>query len=87
MDIEHWRKEIDEVDLELLRLLNIRARLALKVGALKKAASLPIVDVDRERTVLRRLQELNDGPLDQRAIDKLFRRIIRESKRIESVGM
>jgi chorismate mutase len=33
MDIEHWRKEIDEVDLELLRLLNVRARLALKVGA------------------------------------------------------
>ncbi|HKR22121.1 MAG TPA: chorismate mutase, partial [Pyrinomonadaceae bacterium] len=59
----------------------------LKVGALKKAKSLPIVDIDRERTVLQRLQELNDGPLDQRAIDKLFRRIIRESKRIESVGM
>jgi len=87
MDIEHWRKEIDEVDLELLRLLNVRARLALKVGALKKAKSLPIADIDRERTVLRRLQELNDGPLDQRAVDKLFRRIIRESKRIESVGM
>ena len=85
MDIEHWRKEIDEVDVELLRLLNVRARLALKVGALKKAASLPIVDEDRERIVLERLKELNSGPLDQRAVDKLFRRIIRESKRIESV--
>ena len=42
MDIEHWRKEIDEVDAELLRLLNIRARLALKVGALKKAASAAV---------------------------------------------
>ena len=29
MDIEHWRKEIDEVDAELLRLLNVRARLAI----------------------------------------------------------
>lgn len=85
MDIEHWRKEIDEVDLELLRLLNVRARLALKVGALKRAAALPIVDTDRERLVLHRLKEMNSGPLDQRAVDKLFRRIIRESKRIESV--
>ena len=85
MDIEHWRKEIDEIDLELLRLLNVRARLALKVGALKKAASLPISDPDRERVVLQRLQEMNSGPLDERAIDKLFRRIILESKRIESV--
>lgn len=85
MDIEHWRKEIDAVDLELLRLLNVRATLALKVGALKKAASLPIPDPERERCVLQRLQELNDGPLDQRAVNKLFRRIIRESKRIETV--
>ena len=27
MDIEHWRSEIDEIDKELLRLLNMRARL------------------------------------------------------------
>ena len=67
MDIEHWRKEIDEIDVELLRLLNVRARLALKVGALKKAASLPISDPDRERVVLQRLRELNSGPLDERA--------------------
>jgi chorismate mutase len=85
MDIEHWRKEIDEIDVELLRLLNVRARLALKVGALKKAASLPITDPERERLVLQRLQEINSGPLDDRAVDKLFRRIILESKRMESV--
>ena len=84
MDIEHWRKEIDDVDAELLRLLNIRARLALKVGALKQAANLPYCDPDRERTVLRRVKELNDGPLDERAVGKVFRRIIRESRRLEA---
>ena len=36
MDIEHWRKEIDDIDSELLRLLNMRARLAIKVGVLKQ---------------------------------------------------
>jgi chorismate mutase-like protein len=84
MDIEHWRREIDEIDRELLRLLNMRARLAIKVGALKKAADLPFCDPDRERSVLDRLQELNDGPLDKHAVGKLFRRIIRESRRIEA---
>jgi chorismate mutase / prephenate dehydratase len=84
MNIEHWRKEIDEIDAELLRLLNMRARLAMKVGALKKAADLPFCDPDRERSVLQRLQGLNNGPLDPRAIDRLFRRIICESRRIES---
>ena len=84
MDIEHWRREIDEIDKEILRLLNMRARLAIKVGALKKAADLPLCDPERERSVLDRLQELNDGPLDQQAVGKLFRRIIRESRRIET---
>ena len=84
MDIEHWRKEIDEVDAELLRLLNVRARLALKVGALKKAAQLPFCDPDREQYVLTRLQHINSGPLDDRAVYKLFRRIIRESRRIQT---
>jgi len=70
----------------LLRLLNIRARLALKVGALKQAAQLPFCDPERERIVLHRLQELNGGPLDERAIDKVFRRIIRESRRVQGVA-
>ena len=84
MDIEHWRKEIDEIDTELLRLLNVRAGLALKVGALKKEADLPLCDPVRERVVLERLGNLNEGPLDQRAIERLFRRIIWESRRIET---
>jgi len=84
MDIEYWRKEIDDIDVELLRLLNMRARLAMKVGALKQAANLPFCDPERERTVLERLQEMNCGPLDERAVDKLFRRIIRESRRVQA---
>ena len=84
MDIDHWRKEIDDIDAELLRLLNMRARLAMKVGALKQAANLPFCDPDRERTVLQRLREINAGPLDERAVGKVFRRIICESRRIES---
>ena len=83
MDIEHWRREIDDIDAELLRLLNMRARLALKVGALKQAADLPCCDPERERNVLQRLQDINDGPLDKRAVNKVFRRIIHESRRVQ----
>ena len=84
MNIEYWRAEIDEVDSELLRLLNRRARLAAKVGRLKRAAGLPYIDPEREVRVLRRLQQANTGPLDHRAVAKVFRRIIRESRRVES---
>jgi chorismate mutase-like protein len=84
MNIEYWRTEIDELDRELLRLLNRRARLAMKVGALKKAAGLPCCDPERERTVLKDLQKANAGPLDARAVTKLFRRIIQESRDLET---
>lgn len=84
MTIEHWRTEIDEVDRELLRLLNRRARLAMKVGALKENAGLPCCDNERERDVLTTLQQANSGPLDSRAVAKVFRRIIRESRNLEA---
>jgi chorismate mutase/prephenate dehydratase len=84
MNIEYWRTEIDEVDRELLQLLNRRARLAMKVGSLKRVAGLPFCDPEREQVVLRTLQQANTGPLDRRAITKVFRRIIRESRRVEA---
>ena len=83
MTIEYWRTEIDEIDRELLRLLNRRARLAMKVGALKRVAGLPCCDAERESVVLRTLQQANTGPLNSRAVSKLFRRIIDESRRVE----
>lgn len=84
MNIEYWRAEIDETDRELLRLLNRRARLAMKVGALKREAGLPCCDPERERAVISDLQKANAGPLDALAITKVFRRIIRESRDMET---
>ena len=83
MKIEDWRAEIDAVDDELLRLINKRARLAVEVGILKRAAGIPIVDPEREREVLARLSRANAGPLDEEAVQKLFRQIIHESRQIE----
>jgi chorismate mutase len=87
MNIERWREEIDQLDEELLRLLNMRARLAIKVGTLKRASGIPVRDLERERFVLERLQEANTGPLDSEAVVRLFRRIIRESRRAEALAV
>ena len=84
MSIEDWRAEIDEIDDQLLRLLNQRARLAAKIGGLKQKAGLPLNDLERERRVVERLQANNTGPLDDDAVRKLFQCIIRESRRVES---
>lgn len=83
MTIADWRTEIDEIDIELLRLLNRRARLAAEIGAIKRAAGVPVPDPEREREVIMRLCRANAGPLDERAVARLFRHVIRESKRVE----
>src|SRR5712691_13046448 len=84
MSIEDWRSRINELDSELLRLLNERARIALKVGESKKDAGVHLCDHTREREVVERMCEANEGPLDDRAVVELFRAIIHESRRIQT---
>src|SRR2546422_6471885 len=84
MTIEDWRREINALDRELLRLLNQRARVALKIGESKTASGVHLCDHTREREVIERMCEANEGPLDDRAIVELFRAIIHESRRIQT---
>src|SRR3989441_12773706 len=84
MSIEDCRTQINALDAELLQLLNKRAQLALKVGESKTASGLSLCDHTREREVIERMCEENEGPLDERAIVELFRAVIHESRRIQS---
>ena len=45
---------------------------------------MPCCDPERERAVLKDLQMANAGPLDALAVTKVFRRIIRESRDMET---
>src|SRR5215471_15799504 len=84
MSIDDWRARINDLDSELLRLLNERARIALKVGESKKEAGVSLCDHTRERQVIERMCGANEGPLDERAIVELYRAIIHESRRIQN---
>ncbi|HVR30389.1 MAG TPA: chorismate mutase [Thermoanaerobaculia bacterium] len=84
--LKRLRDNIDQVDGVLVKLLNQRARWALEIGEVKKEADLPIYQPDREKEVLSRVQEQNRGPLGQSAVQRLFERIIDESRRLERIG-
>jgi chorismate mutase / prephenate dehydratase len=81
--IDEYRSQIDVIDGELLLLLNRRAKLAAQLGTLKAAAGMPRRDKARECQVLARALLANQGPLDGRAITKLFVCIISESRRAQ----
>ena len=76
MDIEGWRKKIDELDRKLVALLSERARAAVAIGKLKRDTSMPIYEPDRERIVFENVQAVNPGPLPGRDLVRIYERII-----------
>ena len=86
-DMAGWRKRIDEIDLQLVKLLNERSQCAVEIGHLKKALSLPAWQPQREAEILRNVVKANGGPLDDAAIRRLFERIIDEARSLERHSM
>lgn len=81
--VKNPRAEIDRIDSELLRLLNERASIALRVGAAKSDLEASLCDPKREREVLARLASENPGPFDDASIGNIFQRIIDESLHLQ----
>lgn len=77
--MENPRAEIDGIDSDILKLLNRRAEIALRVGAVKAGKDASLVDPLRESQVLERLTRENPGPFDSTSIENIFQRIIDES--------
>ena len=84
--VEMLRRQIDELDLEILNLLNRRANCALDIGTVKRRRGWQIYDPERETTIVRRVLESNSGPLEADAVRRLFERILDESRRLERLA-
>jgi len=83
MSVETLRRQIDRIDANILRLLNRRAALGLRVGMLKKRQGRHLFDPRRERTVLHQVTRANHGPLPPRAVRTIYREILRQIRRLE----
>lgn len=78
MAIERLRKRIDDIDRRLVKLLSERARLAMRIGDVKRRNGEPIFAPDREEKVLRKVAALTaeGGLLSPEAIRNCFLEII-----------
>jgi chorismate mutase len=85
-DLDHWRRRIDGIDDQLMRLLNSRSACAVEVGRIKRAQGLPIYAPEREAWILDRVMRDNPGPLEPLAVRRVFERIIDESRRLERLS-
>lgn len=75
------RQKIDALDTRLVELLSARARLAQQVWHAKGNASA--YKPEREAQVLRRVRELNKGPLSAAALTRLFAEIMSACRALE----
>lgn len=84
MKLNLLRKEIDNIDLELLKLFKKRLKTARKIALVKKDNKLPILDKNREMNVINALQELGGKmDLDKAFIKNIWRLLLLESKKIQ----
>ena len=82
--IEDYRKKIDSIDKKVLELLNRRAKIAIKIGEIKKINKIKVKAPERERKILENLKKINSGPFSDQAIQKIFKTIIIESRKLQS---
>ena len=77
------RKKMKDKDKEIVRLLNERAQISVQIGKVKGEGGMQVYDPSREAKVHGYLQELNSGPLPQKALSTIFREIISASRDLQ----
>ncbi len=78
------RRELEQLDAELVRLLAKRERLARAIGAEKRAAGIPTLDPAREAAVVRRAAALaREHELDEEDVRAVFWKLIASARRAQ----
>lgn len=81
--IESYRKEIDVLDDDILKLLNERMEVVKAIGRLKQTTGTAIYRPEREKEILDRLKKQNQGALKTQAIDAIFLEVFAVSRNLE----
>jgi chorismate mutase/prephenate dehydratase len=76
MDLGPIREKIDQLDRQIVDILNQRLALAAEIGKLKRSAGGQIYVAEREDAVLRKVAELNRGPIKNDALRAIYREIM-----------
>lgn len=88
MDLSKLRKQIDELDKELVRTLAKRMFLIPKVAEYKKQHNLKRYQPEREKQMIKNLRAAaSELKIEPDLVEDLFKRIIKEAHRIEKKVM
>ncbi len=77
------RREIDQLDRDLVRLINQRGEIARQIGQIKAENGESIYAPAREDEVLRKVASRSKGPISKECIRAIFRELISGSRALE----
>ena len=81
MNLEKLRKEIDEVDEEILKNLSKRKNLVREIAKLKKSMNLPVMDAEREKKVLDNLKnKAKEKRLNKKFVESIYKIVLKNSR-------
>ena len=81
--LEKLRSSIDELDSEMLKLLNERAKCVIEIGKIKQKEKKDVLVPLREKELLDRLLTANKGPMTDAMVIYLFQQIIDVLKELQ----
>ncbi|GAB3792065.1 bifunctional 3-deoxy-7-phosphoheptulonate synthase/chorismate mutase [Virgibacillus kimchii] len=76
-NIEQLREQLDEVNADMLSLINKRATLVQQIGEIKSKQGTKRFDPVRERDMLDKITDKNDGPFEDATIQHIFKEIFK----------
>lgn len=83
MDLNIIREEINKIDKELVLLLEKRFDIVMKVRYYKKQNNLPILDENREKTVIKNcINNLNNKDYSSQ-IEEIYKHIMSLSRQLQ----
>jgi len=77
------RKEIDNLDEEIIQLLKKRMRISKEVGKLKEKLDIPVEDKIREQEIIERLTTRAGKNLSEEQLIRIFAAVFRSSKQVQ----
>lgn len=83
MELKNLRRKIDNLDQKIIQFLNARAKITIDIAKIKHQSGRSIYSPDREQDVLRNIATKNKGPLDQQALEAIYREVMSSSLALE----
>ena len=82
-ELQELRVAIDTVDNDIVALINRRLGISQAVGELKKRYANQVLDVSRENEIMKRLCDLNQGPVSNTVLQYIFSVIMAASRELQ----